>query len=103
MLPVAGDPLLSHNRGRKPQPYPHRKSGEVVELHPAMSLSAVKEQCHGHVGQVSSYYHENDRLPPRRRPASKIRHYVLRYLSLRGTLPIYPNSTPNPNDHITVL
>ena len=44
MLPVAGDPLLGHDRRRQPQPEPHRKRGEIMQLHAAMRLRAMQKQ-----------------------------------------------------------
>jgi hypothetical protein len=77
VLAVAGDPLLGDDRRRKPEPQPHRQRREVVQLDPAMRLGAVQEQRDGNVGEVTRDDDEYERLPPRRRPASKIRHFLL--------------------------
>src|SRR3954471_13492252 len=44
-----------------------------------MRLGAMKEEGYRNVGKVPRNYYEQDRLPPRRCPAPKIRHYMLRW------------------------
>src|SRR2546423_8843401 len=78
VLSVTGDPLLGDDCRGEPQPQTHRKSGEVVQFYTAMRLSAMQKQGDRNVGEVSCYNHKQNRLPPRRCPAAKIRHYLLR-------------------------
>src|SRR5688572_11082415 len=76
MLAVARDPFLRHDRRRKPEPEPHWKRGEIMQLDAAVCLCAVKEQRHADIGEMTGDHDEENRLPPVRRPASKIRHYI---------------------------
>src|SRR3954470_23021372 len=78
MFSVAGNPLLGDYGRREPQPKAHWQSGEVVQFDPAMRLGAMQKKCDRDIGEVSSYDHEQNRLPPSRCPAAKIRHYLLR-------------------------
>src|SRR6202008_3388467 len=58
---------------------PHRKRGEVVQFDAAVGLSTVEKEGDRHVGEMPRNNHEQNRLPPSRRPAAKIRHYLLRF------------------------
>src|SRR5206468_1424175 len=74
MLAVTGDPLLRDDRGAEPQPEAHRYRGQAVELHGAMCLRAMEEERDANVGDVTGYYDEQHRHPPRRCPTPEMRH-----------------------------
>ena len=77
VLPVAGHPLLRHDRRREPQPHPHRDLGELAERHAAMRLRAMQKQRHADVREMTGDDHEEHRLPPVRRPHCESWHCVL--------------------------
>ena len=76
VLAVAGHPFLGDDRCREPQPEPHRKRGEIMQLYAAMCLRAMQKQRDADVGECPAITMNRTRLPPVCCPASKIRHSI---------------------------
>jgi hypothetical protein len=75
MLPMAGYPFLGDDSRGKPEPEPHRQGCDIVQLYAAVRLRPVKKKGDAHIGQMTGDDDEENRFPPVRRPASKIRHF----------------------------
>jgi len=85
MLPVTGNPLLRHDSRRQPEPQTHWQLRQVVELHTAMRLRAMKKQRNTDVGYVAGNDDEKNWFPPISRPASEIGHYLqLRFCAYKA-------------------
>ncbi len=94
MLAMACNPFLGDDRGGEPQPQSHRQRCEIMQLYTAVGLSTMQKQRHTNIGQMTGDDDEKNRLPPVRRPASKIRHFTS--TPLVSVQPSLPRNLPGP-------